>query len=175
MPAYRRGQRVRFLEDFDKDGFGRPHGAFPVGRNSEQKWARKGDAGVVSAWSKGGWIKVRLDRHDAIVTVRVGKGLMSERDFVEKSAPPPLWSQEARDEVPKMWDALLADDGGDSIMGKMHNLHLQIAEAVEADEPVDEDDVEAVALELESAARMLRKLSISTFPTQTPAKGVEVC
>ena len=73
MPTYNRRQSVVFHQDVTTDAFGRTLGAFPVGPNSEQKWPLKGDTGVVSNWTSNGWLKVRLDRHGAIVTVRVGQ------------------------------------------------------------------------------------------------------
>ena len=94
MPTYRRRDRVVFLKDVNKDSFGRSLGAFPVGPNSEQKWARMGDTGVVSSWSKGGWLKVRLDRHGAIVTVRSGPYIGLATASVPKKT---VWSQEAHD------------------------------------------------------------------------------
>jgi len=81
MPAYRRRNRVEFLEDVNNDSFGRALGSFPVGPKNEQKWARKGDTGVVSSWSKGGWLKVRLDRHGAIVTVRSNRNIVAPFGF----------------------------------------------------------------------------------------------
>jgi hypothetical protein len=156
MPAYRRRERVVFLQDFNKDSFGRSSAAFPVGPNSEQKWARKGDTGVVSSWSKGGWLKVRLDRHGAIVTVRAGQTL-------GRPTPPAVtkavWSQEAKENAA---DALVCLEGTQRQLRDL-NLHMQVA--INEMKPADVEVIETMRLELEEAARMLLKLSFSV-PTQ---------
>jgi hypothetical protein len=164
MPAYRRRERVVFLQDFNKDSFGRSSAAFPVGPNSEQKWARKGDTGVVSSWSKGGWLKVRLDRHGAIVTVRAGQTL-------GRPTPPAVtkavWSQEAKENAA---DALVCLEGTQRQLRDL-NLHMQVA--INEMKPADVEVIETMRLELEEAARILLKLSfsvptqISPFPTMS--------
>ena len=98
MPAYHRRERVIFLEDITKDAFGRELGGFPVGPNSEQKWPIKGDTGIVSTWSSNGWLKVRLDRHGAIVNMRAGSSIavdgppepMRQKAFGPDNPAPPV-------------------------------------------------------------------------------------
>ena len=158
MPAFRCRERVVFLKDFNKDAFGHNRGGFPVGPNSEPKWARKGDTGVVSSWSKGGWLKVRLDRHGAVVTVRAGP-------YISRPTPPPvtkqpLWGQEARDKANKAGAML-----GDTLHEAMNSVFEHLEEAQEKDKPADVELIENARLELEAAARLLRGLSFS-LPTQ---------
>ena len=157
MPAYRCRERVVFLKDFNKDAFGRTQGAFPVGPNSEQKWVQKGDTGVVSTWSKGGWLKVRLDRHGAVVTVRAGP-------YIGRPTPPPvtrqpLWGQEARDKANK------AGHLCDTLHEAMNCVFEHLEEAQENDKPADVEVIEDARLELVAAARLLQGLSFS-LPTQ---------
>ncbi len=157
MPAYRCRERVVFLKDFNKDAFGRTQGAFPVGPNSEQKWVKKGDTGVVSSWSKGGWLKVRLDRHGAIVTVRAGP-------YTGRPTPPvtkkTVWSQEAHDAVHTE-----LRKRGDRVRSLVGDLYLHLEEAAAKGKPADVEIIESARLELETAARLLQKLSFS-LPTQ---------
>ena len=163
MPTYRRRDRVVFLKDVNKDSFGRSLGAFPVGPNSEQKWARMGDTGVVSSWSKGGWLKVRLDRHGAIVTVRSGPYIGLATASVPKKT---VWSQEA---------LVVTGEGSalHTVREVMNNLFLHLEEAQDNDKPADVGVIEDTRLELETAARLLQKLSfslptqISPFPTKS--------
>ncbi len=167
MPTYRRRERVVFLEDVNKDSFGRSLGAFPVGPNSEQKWARMGDTGVVSSWSKGGWLKVRLDRHGAIVTVRSGPYIGLATASVPKKT---VWSQPPAGLgglAHLTWQQL------HTVREVMNNLFLHLEEAQDNDKPADVGVIEDTRLELETAARLLQKLSfslptqISPFPTKS--------
>lgn len=162
MPAYRRRERVVFIEDVNIDTFGRTLNGFPVGPKNEHKWAFKGDTGVVSSWSKGGWLKVRLDRHGAVITVRSGPCITRENCVVK-----PLWSNEARTEASRV---LLQMRG---IQPKMAALDLHVRSAISEKKTADVEVIEAMRIELESAARMLLKLSftlstqISAFPTKS--------
>ncbi len=158
MPTYRRRQRVVFLEDVTKDSFGRSRGAFPVGAGGRgDGGARKGDTGVVSSWSKGGWLKVRLDRHGAIVTVRAGP-------YTGRPTPPvtkkTVWSQEAHDAVHTE-----LRKRGDRVRSLVGDLYLHLEEAAAKGKPADVEIIESARLELETAARLLQKLSFS-LPTQ---------
>ncbi len=164
MPTYRRRERVVFFQDFNKDSFGRNLGAFPVGPNSEQKWPRKGDTGVVSSWSKGGWLKVRLDRHGAIVTVRAGPGI--GRPAVP-AVTKTLWSTKAQEDAVLM-SAMIRDTHT-----KMGALDLHMRSAISEKKAADVEMIETTRIELERAARMLLSLSfsvpsqISPFPTKS--------
>ena len=155
MPTYRRRERVVFLKDFNKDAIGRSCGT--IGLTREQKWARKGDTGVVSSWSKGGWLKVRLDRHGATVTVRCGPYIGRPNPPVAKKT---VWSQEAHDAV-----HTVLRQRGDHVRDMIGDLYLHLTEATDKGKPADVEIIEGARLELETAARLLQKLSF-TLPTQ---------
>jgi hypothetical protein len=161
MPAFLRRQRVVFLTDVNKDSFGRPlsgaHRIIHLDGLGEQKWARKGDAGVVTSWSKGGWLKVRLDRHGCVVTVRAGSALRRESDTGKVT--PPLWSRKALDEATETVNAL------GRIMLNLNGMRFHVRRALNERKPADVEVIETMRLELEEAARMLLKLSFSV-PTQ---------
>ena len=158
MPAFLRRSRVVFLKDVNKDSFGRALG-------SDQKWARKGDAGVVTSWSKGGWLKVRLDRHGCVVTVRAGSALGRESDTGKVT--PPLWSRKALDEATETVNAL------GRIMLNLNGMRLHVRRALNERKPADVEVIETMRLALEVAALILLKLSfsvptqISPFPTMS--------
>jgi hypothetical protein len=167
MPTYRRRERVVFLKDVNKNSFGVVE-------------ARKGDIGVVSSWSRGGWLKVRLvatfspamdsvkarlDRHGAIVSVRTGP-------CIGPAVPPALtkqsfWSKEAQDE------ANLVVQQMRSIHSKTAGLEFCVRSAISEKKTVNVELIESTRLELERAAQMLLKLSfslptqISPFPTKS--------
>ena len=124
MPTYRRRESVVFLKD--------------VNKHVACGGARKGDTGVVSSWSKGGWLKVRLDRHGAIVTVRAGP-------CIGRPTPPAVpkktvWSQEARGEANRV--------GTNAVGEVMKNLFMHLEEAQEKGKPADVEVIEDARLEL---------------------------
>lgn len=97
MPTYRRRDRIVFLNDIDKDAFGRPSTVSAVA----------GDAGVIITWSKGGWLKVRVDRTGQIVTVRAGAGVQREdpADSLRRGAPTCCENQHTNKNTKTEWDA----------------------------------------------------------------------